>query len=187
MNTARAFGPAVVTGFSSNHWSVTSPPPQTINKKKLLTSSPLRLNFHSNYDWYQDILVRHQKKMKKMETLPVHSLSSYWYTPTFFFPGGMMRSRVGPSLGSLLAVTIYALMKWFRYWRLSVGQDTDESSKSPALFVQEAPRNQPTIENVLDHQGKRADPQTVWDLLGYDNVFFLDPLMMVEDVIMGWE
>lgn len=69
MNTARAFGPAVITGFGTDHWV-------------------------------------------------------YW---------------VGPTLGSFLAVVIYAIMKRFKYWKLNEGQDTDESSKSPALFFQEEP------------------------------------------------
>lgn len=30
-------------------------------------------------------------------------------------------------------------MKRFKYWKLSEGQDTDISSKSPALFFQEDP------------------------------------------------
>ncbi|EGG08398.1 uncharacterized protein MELLADRAFT_42897 [Melampsora larici-populina 98AG31] len=72
MNTARAFGPAVITGFSSDHWV-------------------------------------------------------YW---------------VGPSLGSFLAVAIYAIMKRFKYWKLTEGQDTDESSKSPTLFQHEPDRSQ---------------------------------------------
>lgn len=43
-------------------------------------------------------------------------------------------NRIGPTLGSLLAVLIYGVMKRFKYWKLNEGQDTDESSKSPALF-----------------------------------------------------
>ncbi|KAH9451971.1 hypothetical protein Pst134EA_025909 [Puccinia striiformis f. sp. tritici] len=68
MNTARSFGPAVVAGFTSEHWI-------------------------------------------------------YW---------------IGPTLGSLLAVGIYAFMKLFRYWKLSEGQDTDIPSMSPELFAQPA-------------------------------------------------
>ncbi|KAI8459683.1 aquaporin-like protein [Phakopsora pachyrhizi] len=67
MNTARAFGPSVITGFGTDHWI-------------------------------------------------------YW---------------LGPTLGSILAVVIYTLMKRFKYWKLNEGQDTDESWKSPALFVEE--------------------------------------------------
>lgn len=74
MNTARAFGPAVITGFSSDHWV-------------------------------------------------------YW---------------VGPTLGSFLAVSIYAIMKRFKYWKLTEGQDTDESSKSPTLFQHETDHTQPS-------------------------------------------
>ncbi|POW14485.1 hypothetical protein PSTT_02981 [Puccinia striiformis] len=66
MNTARSFGPAVVSGFPSEHWI-------------------------------------------------------YW---------------VGPTLGSLFAVGIYAFMKLFRYWKFSEAQDTDISSRSPELFSQ---------------------------------------------------
>ncbi|PLW21752.1 hypothetical protein PCANC_02935 [Puccinia coronata f. sp. avenae] len=66
-NTARAFGPSVITGFGNDHWV-------------------------------------------------------YW---------------IGPTLGSFLAVTIYTLMKRFKYWRLNVEQDTDKGSKSPDLFFQE--------------------------------------------------
>ncbi|KAA1082603.1 Aquaporin 4 [Puccinia graminis f. sp. tritici] len=66
-NTARAFGPSVITGFGNDHWV-------------------------------------------------------YW---------------VGPTLGSFLAVTIYTLMKRFKYWRLNLEQDTDKGSKSPDLFFQE--------------------------------------------------
>ncbi|EGG08399.1 uncharacterized protein MELLADRAFT_71469 [Melampsora larici-populina 98AG31] len=69
MNTARAFGPAVITGFSSDHWV-------------------------------------------------------YW---------------LGPSLGSVVAVIVYTIMKRFRYWKLNEGQDTDIGSKSPALFFQPDP------------------------------------------------
>ncbi|KAG0139176.1 hypothetical protein CROQUDRAFT_70309 [Cronartium quercuum f. sp. fusiforme G11] len=47
---------------------------------------------------------------------------------------------VGPTLGALLAVTIYVIMKRFKYWKLNAGQDTDESYKSPALFIQEDPK-----------------------------------------------
>lgn len=70
MNTARAFGPAVITGFSSDHWV-------------------------------------------------------YW---------------LGPSLGSIVAVLVYAIMKRYRYWKLNEGQDTDIGSKSPALFFQPDPK-----------------------------------------------
>ncbi|KAI7939917.1 hypothetical protein MJO28_013569 [Puccinia striiformis f. sp. tritici] len=66
-NTARAFGPSVITGFGNDHWV-------------------------------------------------------YW---------------VGPTLGSFLAVTIYTLMKRFKYWRLNFDQDTDKSYKSPDLFTEE--------------------------------------------------
>lgn len=52
--------------------------------------------------------------------------------------------RVGPSLGSFLAVAIYAIMKRFKYWKLNEGQDTDESSKSPALFFQEESTTEPS-------------------------------------------
>jgi len=65
MNTARAFGPSVVSGFENDHWI-------------------------------------------------------YW---------------IGPTLGSLLAVMIYAFMKKFRYWKVNKGQDTDQPSDSPDLFV----------------------------------------------------
>ncbi|KAH9821860.1 aquaporin-like protein [Melampsora americana] len=75
MNTARAFGPAVITGFSSDHW-------------------------------------------------------------------------LGPSLGSIVAVFVYGIMKRYRYWKLNEGQDTDIGSKSPALFFQPDPKrpvnNKPT-------------------------------------------
>ncbi|KAA1082139.1 hypothetical protein PGTUg99_022837 [Puccinia graminis f. sp. tritici] len=81
MNTARSFGPAVVSGFSPEHWI-------------------------------------------------------YW---------------IGPTLGSLLAVGIYAFMKLFKYWKLSEGQDTDIPSKSPELFTQAAP---PVIEVA-----RPADPE----------------------------
>ncbi|KNZ51640.1 aquaporin rerated protein [Puccinia sorghi] len=43
--------------------------------------------------------------------------------------------RVGPTLGSLLAVVIYVFMKRFEYWRFNEGQDTDVFSASPALFI----------------------------------------------------
>jgi hypothetical protein len=46
-------------------------------------------------------------------------------------------TRIGPTIGAFLAVTIYTLMKRFKYWRLNVEQDTDKGSKSPDLFVQE--------------------------------------------------
>ncbi|OAV95686.1 hypothetical protein PTTG_04816 [Puccinia triticina 1-1 BBBD Race 1] len=71
MNTARAFGPAVFTGFDSDHWV-------------------------------------------------------YW---------------VGPTIGSLLAVIIYLMLKWHKYWLLNEGQDTDEACKSPALFCEEKTPN----------------------------------------------
>ncbi|KNZ63503.1 hypothetical protein VP01_1135g6 [Puccinia sorghi] len=92
MNTARAFGPAVFTGFESDHWI-------------------------------------------------------YW---------------VGPTLGSLLAITIYLTLKWHKYWLLNEGQDTDEACKSPALFCEEkmpaglptsARRNRwPSIGQISDHR-----------------------------------
>ncbi|KAH9821859.1 aquaporin-like protein [Melampsora americana] len=74
MNTARAFGPAVITGFGSDHW-------------------------------------------------------------------------VGPTLGSFLAVAIYAIMKRFKYWKLSEGQDTDESKKrGPSARII------PSISQTLQHE-----------------------------------
>ncbi|KAH9821858.1 aquaporin-like protein [Melampsora americana] len=103
MNTARAFGPAVITGFGTDHW-------------------------------------------------------------------------VGPTLGAFLAVAIYAIMKRFKYWKLNEGQDTDESSKSPALFFHEEPEmtsQKPsdsrapsmrvfpsigqTLSEVQDHRDKNTD------------------------------
>lgn len=65
MNSARAFGPAVIAGFKDDHWV-------------------------------------------------------YW---------------VGPTLGSLLAVAIYVFMKRFEYWKINEGQDSDEFSTSPELFI----------------------------------------------------
>lgn len=67
MNTARALGPSIITGFGTDHWI-------------------------------------------------------YW---------------VGPSLGAILAVSIYTIMKRCKYWRYNLEQDTDKYSKSPALFLQE--------------------------------------------------
>jgi hypothetical protein len=43
--------------------------------------------------------------------------------------------RVGPTIGSLLAVIIYVFMKRFEYWRSNIGQDTDVFSASPELFI----------------------------------------------------
>ncbi|WAQ91274.1 hypothetical protein PtA15_14A156 [Puccinia triticina] len=42
---------------------------------------------------------------------------------------------VGPTIGSLLAITIYIFMKKYEYWRLNEGQDTDVYSASPELFI----------------------------------------------------
>ncbi|CAH7682489.1 aquaporin-like protein [Phakopsora pachyrhizi] len=74
MNSTRAFGPSVITGFGTDHW--------------------IYFNYQSS-------------------------------------------NRLGPTLGSILAVAIYTLMKRFKYWKLNEGQDTDESWKLPALFVEE--------------------------------------------------
>ncbi|PLW32543.1 hypothetical protein PCANC_03290 [Puccinia coronata f. sp. avenae] len=92
MNTARAFGPAVFTGFQTDHWV-------------------------------------------------------YW---------------VGPTIGSLLAVSIYLTLKWHKYWLLNEGQDTDEACKSPALFCEEkTPANRlptsrssrwPSIGQISEHR-----------------------------------
>ncbi|KNZ48493.1 hypothetical protein VP01_562g5 [Puccinia sorghi] len=89
MNTARSFGPAVVAGFSSEHWI-------------------------------------------------------YW---------------IGPTLGSLLAVAIYAFMKLFKYWKLSEGQDTDIPSKSPELFTPAGPRETDLEKNEVSGQNM---PQRVY-------------------------
>jgi len=61
MNTARAFGPAVITGFDKEHWV-------------------------------------------------------YW---------------VGPFLGTLLATTIYYMLKQIQYWHLNPDQDVQDPKKSP--------------------------------------------------------
>ncbi|KNZ63302.1 hypothetical protein VP01_1161g2 [Puccinia sorghi] len=50
---------------------------------------------------------------------------------------GICHYRVGPTLGSLLAITIYLTLKWHKYWPRNDGQDTDEACKSPALFCEE--------------------------------------------------
>ncbi|KAG0141087.1 hypothetical protein CROQUDRAFT_68699 [Cronartium quercuum f. sp. fusiforme G11] len=95
MNTARAFGPAVVTGFGTDHW-------------------------------------------------------------------------VGPTLGAFLAVVIYAILKRYKYWKLNAGQDTDEASKSPALFFREDPekgvkRNRNPSMRVLPSIGQTIDDGKVHD------------------------
>lgn len=77
MNTARAFGPAVFTGFANDHWV-------------------------------------------------------YW---------------AGPTIGSILAVAIYLVLKWHKYWLLNEGQDTDEPCKSPALFCEEKLSGLPTTRD----------------------------------------
>jgi len=78
MNTARAFGPSVVTGFASNHWI-------------------------------------------------------YW---------------LGPFLGSLLAVAIYAFLKMINYGHLNPGQDSPNSKRSPELFTDaNTPNGKPMREN----------------------------------------
>lgn len=86
-NTARAFGPSVVTGFGNDHWV-------------------------------------------------------YW---------------VGPTLGSFMAVSVYTLMKRFRYWRLNIEQDSDKGSKSPDLFFQ---------EKVEANTDKSQGPQRILPSLG---------------------
>lgn len=90
MNTARSFGPAVISGFSSEHWI-------------------------------------------------------YW---------------IGPTLGSLLAVAIYAVMKLARYWKLSEGQDTDVPSKSPKLFTQAPPPVSKVVRAVDPEKAEVAQPNS---------------------------
>ncbi|WRT69599.1 uncharacterized protein IL334_006588 [Kwoniella shivajii] len=65
VNTARAFGPAVIQGFQPYHWI-------------------------------------------------------YW---------------VGPTLGALLAVAFYMFLKKVKYWRITPGQDSTDSSESPDVAV----------------------------------------------------
>lgn len=98
MNTARAFGPSVVSGFGTDHWI-------------------------------------------------------YW---------------VGPTLGSLLAVLIYAIMKRFKYWKLNQGQDTDESSKSPTLFFEENIGNEEpkTRSNPVGNSRSGGGGGVLWPSLG---------------------
>ncbi|MBW0500530.1 hypothetical protein O181_040245 [Austropuccinia psidii MF-1] len=81
MNTARSFGPAVITGFETEHWI-------------------------------------------------------YW---------------LGPTLGSLLAVAIYAVEKRVKYWKVNEGQDTDVPSESPKLFLNQvmAQRNEQVGTNQV--------------------------------------
>ncbi|KNZ54040.1 hypothetical protein VP01_3066g5 [Puccinia sorghi] len=54
-------------------------------------------------------------------------------------------------------VSVYTLMKRFRYWRLNIEQDSDKGSKSPDLFFQ---------EKVEANTDKSQGPQRILPSLG---------------------
>jgi aquaporin related protein len=47
------------------------------------------------------------------------------------YADGARQYWVGPFAGSLLAAAFYSLLKYFRYWRLSPGQDAVHEAASP--------------------------------------------------------
>lgn len=61
---------------------------------------------------------------------------------------------VGPTIGSVLGVVIYAFLKRFEYWKLVKEQDTDEFEQSPALFV---PRQSLTSSSGTRCEGPKGE------------------------------
>lgn len=58
-------------------------------------------------------------------------------------------------------------MKRFKYWKLNAGQDTDEASKSPALFFQEDPDHESNNKPAQGPPSMRVLP-SIGQALGGD-------------------
>jgi hypothetical protein len=65
---------------------------------------------------------------------------------------------VGPGLGSLLAAGIYAILRYFRYWRLNPGADETEAEE---VAEEEAQPGTDDVENARPSTTGEKGPRRV--------------------------